>query len=300
MIYSIENEFLYVSVDTAGAQLASIRSKKTGVEYLWQGDKTYWGGRAYNLFPFIGRMTGGVYSYQGKTYNIRPHGLARYYELALQGKNKTEMTFLLSNETAEDIPSQYPFRFHFFVTFSLQDNKLTVDYKVVNKETERELICSLGGHPGINVPFGGGKFEEYCIEFEHTTPVMQHLLSENKFMSGSSVPYSLEDGVRLPLQHSLFDNDALVFTETCGTVAIKKMVGGKPCATPFVKMRYDGFKYFALWQATNTDAPFLCLEPWQSVCSTEGIIDDLETKADMLRIPPCKEARASFSLEIGE
>ncbi len=298
MIYSIENEFLYVSVDTAGAQLASIRSKKTNIEYLWQGDKAYWGGRAYNLFPFIGRMTDGVYTYQGNTYSIRSHGLARYYDFSLQGKSHTEMTFLFSDETAEDILTQYPFRFAFFVTFSLQENKLFVDYKVVNKEKDKKLICSLGGHPGINVPFAGGKFEDYCVEFEHATPVMQHLLSENKFMSGNFVPYDLEDGRRLPLQHSLFDNDALVFTGTCGSVSIKKNVAGT--ASAFVKMNYDGFKYFALWHATNTDAPFVCLEPWQSVCSTEGIIDDLETKADMLHIPPCGESRATFSLEIGE
>ena len=299
MIYSIENECLYVSVDTAGAQLASIRSKKTGVEYLWQGDKTYWGGRAYNLFPFIGRMTGGVYTYQGNTYTIRPHGLARYYQFSLQSKSQTEMTFLLTDESSEDMLSQYPFRFSFFVTFSLKENKLLTNYKVVNKETEKELICTLGGHPGINVPFAGGTFEDYCVEFEHATPIIQHLLSENKFMSGNSAPYHLEDGVRMPLQHSLFDNDALIFTGTCGTVSIKKNIAdtGK---TTYVKMRYDGFKYFALWQATNTDAPFLCLEPWQSVCSTEGIIDDLATKADMLHIPPCGESHASFSLEIGE
>ena len=296
MIYSIQNEFLYVSVDTAGAQLASSRSQQTGVEYLWQGDKTYWGGRAYNLFPFIGRMTDGVYTYQGKTYSIRPHGLARYYDFALTEQTASSMTFTLTHKSGEDILSQYPFRFSFSVRFSLQKNQLLVDYKAINLEDKREMICSFGGHPGINVPFAGGAFEDYCLEFEEKTKAVQHLLSERKFMSGKTSAYPLTNGVRIPLKHELFHNDALIFTNTCKVASLKKMDSDSPC----VKIGYAGFKYFAIWQATDTDAPFVCLEPWQSVCSTDGIVDNLENKQDMLHIPPHGESNANFYLEIIE
>lgn len=292
MIFSIENERLFVSVDTFGAQLASIRSKKTNVEYLWQGDKTYWGGRAYNLFPLIGRMTNGVYTYENETYSIRLHGLARYYDFALTEQTTTSMTFTLRYDSAEDMLSQYPFRFEFSVRFSLHDNRLNVDYKVINLDSEKEMVCALGGHPGINVPFAGGRFEDYCLEFEQEGDVVHHLLSPNKFMSGKTAPYSLQDGKRIPLTHSLFYNDAMVFTSTCGTVSLKKQGEN----APYVKMRYDGFKYFAVWQAI--DAPFICLEPWQAVCSTDGIVDDLKTKADMTHVPPSGETTAAFSLEI--
>ena len=65
MIHTIENELLKIAVDTKGAQLMSVLSKKTGVEYIWQGNPAYWPGRAYNLFPFIGRMYEGVFTYDG-------------------------------------------------------------------------------------------------------------------------------------------------------------------------------------------------------------------------------------------
>ena len=292
MIFSIENDRLFVSVDTFGAQLASIRSKKTNVEYLWQGDKTYWGGRAYNLFPTIGRMTDGVYTYQGKTYPLRPHGLARYYEFSVTEHTSSAMTFVLRYDSAEDILEQYPFQFEFSVRFCLEDNRLSVTYKAINLDTECEMICAFGGHPGINVPFDGGCFEDYCLQFEKETPVVQHLLSPNKFMGGSTVSYPLKNGKELPLEHSLFYNDALVFTSTCGEVSIKKQT--EP--SPYVKMRYDGFKYFAVWQAV--DAPFICLEPWQAVCATEGVVDDLEKKADMTHLAPGAQTSATFSLEI--
>ncbi len=295
MIYSIENEFLYVSVDSMGAQPASIRSKKTGVEYLWQGDKTYWGGRAYNLFPFIGRMYDGIYTYRGETYAIRSHGLIRYYDLVLTKQTETDLVFTLTHESADDILSQYPFRFSYSVRFSLDKNKLTVTYSVRNLETEEDLICAFGGHPGINVPFDGGTFDDYCIEFDKPMPAMQHLLSPSKFMDGSVTPYYLEDGVRIRLKHSLFNNDALILSSDCTTATLKKVGSEKGVA-----IHYKGFQYFALWHAVCTDAPYLCLEPWQALCSTDGTVDDLEEKEDMLHVPPQEESTANFTLEIIE
>jgi galactose mutarotase-like enzyme len=56
MITGIENDLLRVQASSLGAELQSIVLKKDGTEYLWQGDPTYWKGRAYNLFPICGRL----------------------------------------------------------------------------------------------------------------------------------------------------------------------------------------------------------------------------------------------------
>ena len=56
MLHTIENDFLRVSVDDTGAQLMAITAAD-GTEYLWNGDSAYWGGRAPNLFPYVGRLT---------------------------------------------------------------------------------------------------------------------------------------------------------------------------------------------------------------------------------------------------
>ena len=77
MIYTIENEYLSVSVEDIGAQLKSIYHKKSETEFLWQGDPKYWKGRAYNLFPIVGRLYDGKYTYNGKTYELERHGFAR-------------------------------------------------------------------------------------------------------------------------------------------------------------------------------------------------------------------------------
>jgi len=50
MLYTIKNGAMTVTVDSLGAQLMSITAAD-GTEYLWNGDKTYWGGRAPVLCP---------------------------------------------------------------------------------------------------------------------------------------------------------------------------------------------------------------------------------------------------------
>ena len=50
MDYIIKNDKVTVVISDLGAEMMSI--KKDGCEYLWQGDSTYWAGRACNLFPF--------------------------------------------------------------------------------------------------------------------------------------------------------------------------------------------------------------------------------------------------------
>ena len=66
MLFHIRNQFLKVSVSDRGAELMSILSSD-GTEYLWQGDPTYWADRAPNIFPYVARLTGGSYTYGGKT-----------------------------------------------------------------------------------------------------------------------------------------------------------------------------------------------------------------------------------------
>ena len=292
MLYSIENKCLKITVDTLGAQLQSIQSKKTEREYLWQGDSAYWTGRAYNLFPTIGRMYKNTYSYQGKKYKLRNHGVARYNVFKCVDRTATKLVFLLTEN--EDTLQEYPFRFRFYVTFTLKDNQVCVRYDVQNSD-DKPLICAVGGHPGINVPFDGGTFEDYYFQFDQTTNVEQRILSENKFMSGAAEPYPLRSGNKIPLRHPLFDNDAIILANTCRCIHLKNTLNKTS-----VTVRYDDFKYLGLWHMPMTDAPYVCIEPWTALPATEGITDDLQTKADMQHINPNESYAASYSIQINE
>lgn len=292
MIYSIENKVLKIAVDTAGAQMQSIYSKATDTEYLWQGDPAYWAGRAYNIFPSVGRMYKNVYTYEGKEYSLRTHGIARYRVFRLDERTATKLVFALTQD--EDSLKEYPFRFTFRIRYELKDNLLKISMSVKNDD-EKELIFALGGHPGFNVPFANGSFDDYYLEFPERTKVVMHTLSENKYMTGDKLPLPLTDGVKLPLQHELFDNDAVIVGNTCRSVSLKNKSDSRA-----VTVDYPDFRYLGIWHTPQTDAPFVCIEPWTALPATEGKTDDLKTKADMLRLAPGKTYETTWSIRIDE
>ncbi len=152
MIYEIENEYMKVSVDVIGAELKSVLRKDGNIEHLWQGDEKYWTSRSPILFPIVGRLFEGRYSFNGKEYEMNPHGLLRKSKFALVDKTCKKMTFAYSAN--DDTFARYPFKFIFTVEYSLCKNTLSVVYSVKNvgKDT---MYFGLGGHPGFNVPFDG-------------------------------------------------------------------------------------------------------------------------------------------------
>ena len=201
------------------------------------------------------------------------------------------MLFTENEETLQE----YPFRFEFRAIFELKDNILTVRYNVTNTD-DKTLICAFGGHPGINIPFGEGEFEDYYLEFSEKTNVQRQLLSESdRFMADKAVPYALEDGVRMPLQHNLFNHDAVILSNTSRYVSIKSKKENR-C----VSMDFSDFKYLGVWHPGNVNAPFVCLEPWGALPATDGIVDKLEEKADMTHVPAKESVEVYYTLEIQE
>ena len=292
MLYSLENEQIKIEVNSLGAQLFSLFSKKTQTEYLWQGDPAYWTGRAYNLFPFIGRMYEGVFDFQGTRYPSRSHGLARYFESTLESKTDDCLTFLfLSNEETK---KEYPFSFEFRARFRLDGSCLTTEYEVKNTDTQT-LICAFGGHPGINVPFGKGAFEEYYLDFGTEQNPTQILLSESKFLADKTAPYALAEGRKLPLRHNLFDDDAVILKNSGGYVAVRCDKEER-----YVSMEYSDYPFIGFWHACKTDAPYVCLEPWSALPAVDGVIVDLETKPNMYHVPVGDSKTASFTIELHE
>ncbi len=293
MIYTIENDLLKVDVHSQGAQLYSVYSKVTKTEYLWQGNPDFWKDRAINLFPFIGRMYEGHYFYEGKRYEGRPHGLARYFPFTLESQTENSLTFLFTDN--EETHKEYPFAFEFRVTFILKGYELTTRYEVTNVDS-RELLCAFGGHPGINIPFGKGKFEDYYLEFSKKTEVKRQLLDEtDSFMADKAIDYPMADGVKIPLEHHLFDHDAIILENTCGEVAIK-CDGEKK----FVSMDFRDYPFIGFWHAPKPETPYVCLEPWSALPAIAGKVVELESKPHMTKVPVGQKAKKEFTLTIHE
>ena len=146
----LENEALKVTINSFGAELASIQGKATDTEYLWNADAKFWKRTAPVLFPFVGSLKNKEYHYEGKIYSMGQHGFARDMEFAVDVQTATEAWFSLRSN--EETKAKYPFEFILKVGYELEGKDLKVIWQVENPDT-KTLYFSIGG-PGIYVSCG--------------------------------------------------------------------------------------------------------------------------------------------------
>jgi galactose mutarotase-like enzyme len=65
-----------------------------------------------------------------------------------------------------------------------------------------------------------------------------------------------------------------------------------------VTVRFADMPYLGIWHAPKTDAPYVCIEPWQSLPAYDGKVDDLDTKRDMIKLQPKATYKNGFTIEI--
>ena len=107
------------------------------------------------------------------------------------------------------------------------------------------------------------------------------LLSENYMIGGQEAPYPLEEGRVLPLRHDLFDRDAIILKNMDRTVTLSAGEGTRGVTVSYPRMRYLG-----IWHKPESDAPFVCLEPWLSLPSRDGVVEDLSQQNDLMALLP--------------
>ncbi len=273
-LITLENDHLRVLLSPVGGTLQSIYGKKTDIEYLWQGDKAYWGGRAPNLFPFVGRLYEKKYTVHGKEYEMGIHGFVNRRELTVETQEAEKCVFLLRD--SEETLVLYPYHFEYRLHYTLDENRLLIACSVKNL-SEETMYFGMGGHPGFNVPLVKGlAFEDYSISFSEACVPQVVRFSPGVLTTGQRDRYPLADHVRLPLRHDLFTEDAVVLANAprCVTLSTPRDPHG-------VRVSYPGMPYVGFWHKPNTDAPYVCVEPWSVLPGREGVVEELTEMADM-------------------
>ncbi len=289
MLHTIQNDHLTVRAQTTGAELYSICLD--GTEYLWQGDAAYWSDRSPTIFPYVARLTDEKYTYRGKTYSMPIHGFAPKAEFTLDSQTDTSMTFLL--KSSEETLQQYPFQFRFYVTYAISGTTLTIRFRVENDD-EKAMHFGLGTHPGINIPLEQGlSFTDYRLRFDPPCQPMRIGFTPDCFPNGNDKPYALQNGCELPLHHDLFDDDAIALREMSHTVTLES-----PKGTHGVTVHSPDQPIFGLWHMPKTDAPYVCLEAWSSLPSRKGMIEDLETQPDLIKLDAGKTYETAITLTL--
>ena len=114
---TIHNEFFSFSVDTHGAEAVSLKNA-ADEEMLWQADPAVWKRHAPILFPWTGKLPGGTFEVDGKTYKGGQHGFARDMEhTLLKAEGDTIQLELRSDDAIK--AERFPFDFVLTSTFRL-------------------------------------------------------------------------------------------------------------------------------------------------------------------------------------
>jgi len=279
MLITIQNKHIALTVDTLGAQMMSIRAAD-GCEYLWQGDPEYWSDRSPTLFPFIGRLLDKRYLLHGKDYPMNIHGFAAELEFFPEEQAGDKLVLSLSSSIATLV--RYPFDFTLEITYQLKDRTVEVASRVRNQSRET-MPFSLGGHPGFRVPLGDKeRFEDYYLEFSECCAPERILFSPSTILVSGERPFTaLEEGKRLSLTHSLFDEDAIILKHAAREVSLRSHTSARSVTVSYPDMAYIGF-----WHWPRKDAPYVCIEPWTSLPGRDGITEEITCRSDLIHLAP--------------
>ena len=270
MEYSIENEYLKVTVTTHGAQVKSVIRKSDGVEHMWQADKSLWGWHAPILFPHCGNVKDKVIEAKGGRYDSGQHGFARNLEHSLV--ELSENCIVLELESSEETLARFPYEFRLISTFILENDTLHHMLTVENMDDE-DLPFGIGYHPAFAIPFDNAHAAtDYELRFSQMeSPLCVNclpdgLVHDDHYWLGSNLD-------TIPIDEHLFENDSHAMVNLRSqTLGVYEKGTGRA-----VVCDIENFPYTLIWSKPGMPR-FVCIEPWESLPSPAGSTSNWEDK----------------------
>ncbi|MBP3285125.1 MAG: aldose 1-epimerase family protein [Clostridia bacterium] len=283
----IGNDALKVTLKSAGAEMTSINYR--GIEYLWNGDKKYWGRHAPILFPIVGRLKDNKTVIEGKEYEMSQHGFARDCDFQLNLATSTMACYRLKYN--EETLKKYPYRFELSITYEVMENSVKVTYQVKNKD-DKTMFFSIGGHPAFRWPLlESEKFEDYVIEFSEKETANRISVEDGYVYETEDL--LLKDEDTISLSKKVFDIDTFIFHHlNSKSVTFKSKKSEKA-----VILHFEGFPYLGIWSRKD-EAEFLCLEPWFGIADRKETNGIFEEKPGINRLEPKASFECSYKIEL--
>lgn len=285
MIHYIENDFLKIGVKEFGAELTSIISKASGYEFMWQGNPDIWSGQSPILFPIIGRLIEDKYTLNKKEYTMQKHGFARKLPWKFLSKSENSISFILTE--SEETLKAYPFSFELIVTFTIENNKLTVKHEVVDKSKDT-MYFSLGAHPAFNCEIG----DRLVFEKNETVDKIKIDLVESLRLP--EVFPLLRDEKEIVITEDIFNEDALIMEGIKSESISLIRKNGKEK----IKFNLGKAPYLGIW--AKPGAPYVCIEPWYGVNDSQVKKDDFSQKDAIQSLSPDEKFTFTWFAEFTE
>ncbi|MFA6866473.1 MAG: hypothetical protein WCR54_03045 [Clostridia bacterium] len=290
MIYTLNNELLDVHINSFGACLDKVIYIPTYEQLLWQGDSNFWDGKDITIFPMVGRLKDGYYTYQGKKFTMDIHGIACYSEFSVIEKTDLSITLLL--KSSRSTLEKYPFKFELFVNYTLDNNKLVTSYKV-NNLSDKVMTFGIGGHPAYiidgNIDKNGqlNTANNYII-FDKKQQLNKIVMDEsNVFVSGVEKTESID---KIVLDKKVFDKDAIIFEDFIGDITLVRENGRK------ISFELNSPPILAMW-SHKTMGNYVAIEPWWGLPDSNPPKRELDQKLKMNTLDKGEVFRYTFTTE---
>lgn len=270
------------SISLLGAEAVSWRVQ--GRDLLWGRSTSHWDRVAPVLFPCVGWSRDGRVRVADRSYPMPVHGFAPSTVFDVIGQSESSLDLQL--RARADTLACYPFSFSLRVSYALVGATLTVTVEVTNTGRS-ELPYACGLHPGFAWPFGGGRLEDYRIEFSETESDEVPIIAAGGLFSDSQRKIGF-DGRMLPLSPALFAQEALCFLNARSRQLSFIGPDGAIVADT------DRYRHWALW--SRPGAPFLCMEAWTGHGDPEGFDGDFCEKPSIERLNPGETRRHALTL----
>lgn len=283
----MKNDLLTVVIDNHGAELQSVKNNRTQQEYLWQGDKAFWGRRSPVLFPIVGSVWDGKFRIDGVEYALGQHGFARDSDFeVIADSPEDEAWFAL--ESNDLTMSLYPRRFRLEIGYRLDEARLTVMWRVKNLD-EKPMSFQIGAHPAFNYPeFNPDDAVHGYFLFDTRKPLVSQLLKEKGCISGDTAVIELGEDGMLPLTGDTFSINTIMLQDR----QVRRVSMLDKERRPYVSLLFDA-PVVGMW-SPSARAPFVCIEPWWGRCDRMNFDGEFSQRDYVNTLQPGETFEASY------
>lgn len=219
------------------------------------------------LFPICGQLQDGRYTWEGKEYRMKNHGLARTspWEVEATGTGEAGEPFVrLRLTSTEAMLESYPFAFELVFTYSLLDGALVIRQEYRNRSA-RPMPMYPGFHP---------YFATAVKELDYETDAARYL--------------DYNDGVTKPFEGKLdigpLPESVVLLGAKTPAVSFRLPESGRKVTLEYT----EHFRYVVLWTASGRD--FVCVEPWMALNG------EFHRGGELVMVPPGETLHAVLTI----
>lgn len=219
------------------------------------------------LFPIAGQLTNGEYEWNGQTYEMKNHGLARNNPwTVIDTSTDDSASITLSLSSNEETKKSYPFDFEVIFTYVLKAQSVSIHQEYINKSAD-EMPFYAGFHPYFKTTHKNLAYKtDAAIYLDYNDLVIKQV-SDGLDLTGKKESLALLDAVKKEIAFELPDRQKNL-----------SITYGKE------------FKPVYLWTEEGQD--FVCVEPWMANTN------ELNRKEELVMLKPGEQLKTFMTFTV--